>query len=69
MKTLLWSACLAFALLIPTVSSAQPLATLVTCRATTSITGRLVYVGVYAYGARNFEVVFTSYCPPYIAVY
>lgn len=61
--------CLSLALLVPTTGVAQPLASLVTCRSTISVTGRLVYVGVYSYAGRSFELVFTSYCPPYVAVY
>lgn len=39
------------------------------CYPTTSVTGRLVYVGTYVYGGARVERVFPYMCPMSIEVY
>lgn len=70
MKSLALAAlALALTLAVPPAANAQMMATLVSCRPSTSVTGRFIYVGTYQYAGRYFEKVFESYCPPSIMIY
>jgi hypothetical protein len=42
---------------------------LVSCNATTSVTGRFIYVGIYQYGGQHFQRAFSTYCPQSVEVY
>lgn len=39
------------------------------CQTGTSVTGRLVYTGVYSYGGQQFTRTFAQWCPMSIEIY
>jgi hypothetical protein len=65
-------ATLAAALTLATIAAPAQAATAFLvggCTAGTSVTGRLVYTGVYAYGGQQFTRTFAQLCPMSIEIY
>jgi hypothetical protein len=57
------------ALLCIATDASAVMAYLQSCVPTTSVTGRLMYVGVYVYGGQYFTRNFDHWCPMSVEVY
>jgi hypothetical protein len=60
---------ISIALLAASLDASAATAYLRSCDSATSVTGRFIYVGTYAYGGQTFQRTFTSYCPSSVEVY